>query len=43
MANLLQAMESKLLSGGENIVDHTQEQERILQSKAQQLAEQRVS
>lgn len=37
---LLQAMESKLLVGGKNIVDHTNEQQRMLQQKRQEIAEQ---
>lgn len=35
-----QAMESKLLVGGKNIVDHTNEQQRILEQKRQEIAEQ---
>lgn len=35
-----QAMESKLLVGGKNIVDHTNEQQRMLQQKRQEIAEQ---
>lgn len=33
-------MESKLLVGGKNIVDHTNEQQRILELKRQEIAEQ---
>lgn len=33
-------MESKLLVGGKNIVDHTNEQQRMLQQKRQEIAEQ---
>ena len=35
-----QAMESKLLVGGKNIVDHTNEQQRMLELKRQEIAEQ---
>ncbi|ROL41276.1 Kinesin-like protein KIF3C [Anabarilius grahami] len=35
------AMESKLLVGGKNIVDHTNEQQRILELKRQEIAEQK--
>ena len=35
-------MESKLLSGGKNIVDHTKEQDKVLQIKRHELAEQKV-
>jgi len=43
MCNLLclQAMESKLLSGG-NIVDHTNEQQRALEQRKKEIADQRV-
>lgn len=37
---LTQAMESKLLVGGKNIVDHTNEQQKILEQKRQEIAEQ---
>lgn len=37
---LMQAMESKLLVGGKNIVDHTNEQQKILEQKRQEIAEQ---
>ncbi|MCP3662904.1 MAG: hypothetical protein GY696_10470 [Gammaproteobacteria bacterium] len=43
VASKIRAMESKLLSGGENILDHTNEQQRSLELKRQELAEQRVS
>lgn len=33
-------MESKLLVGGKNIVDHTNEQQRILEQKRHEIAEQ---
>lgn len=33
-------MESKLLVGGKNIVDHTNEQQRMLEQKRQEIAEQ---
>lgn len=36
----LQAMESKLLVGGKNIVDHTNEQQKMLELKRQEIAEQ---
>ena len=35
-----QAMESKLLVGGKNIIDHTNEQQKMLTLKRQQIAEQ---
>lgn len=37
---LVQMMESKLLVGGKNIVDHTNEQQRMLEQKRQEIAEQ---
>ena len=37
---LTKAMESKLLVGGKNIVDHTNEQQKILEQKRQEIAEQ---
>lgn len=37
----LKAMESKLLTGGENIIDHTNEQEKRLQEKRRLLAEEK--
>lgn len=33
-------MESKLLVGGKNIVDHTNEQQRMLELRRQEIAEQ---
>ena len=39
---LLQAMESKLLIGGKSIVDKTSEQERALEERRKQLADQKV-
>ncbi len=38
----LQAMESKLLIGGKSIVDKTTEQERALEERRKQIAEQKV-
>ncbi|KAG7257445.1 hypothetical protein CRUP_006127 [Coryphaenoides rupestris] len=37
----VKAMESKLLVGGKNIVDHTNEQQRILEQKRHEIAEQK--
>ncbi|XP_063064898.1 kinesin-like protein KIF3B [Engraulis encrasicolus] len=37
----IKAMESKLLVGGKNIVDHTNEQQRILEQKRKEIAEQK--
>ena len=37
-----QAMESKLLMGGKNIVDHTNEQQRALEHRRQEIAERKV-
>eukprot|EP00064_Thunnus_orientalis_P008516 superscaffoldBa00001015_g8539 len=37
----VKAMESKLLVGGKNIVDHTNEQQRMLELKRQEIAEQK--
>ncbi|XP_077403217.1 kinesin-like protein KIF3B [Vanacampus margaritifer] len=37
----VKAMESKLLVGGKNIVDHTNEQQKMLQLKRQEIAEQK--
>jgi len=39
----VQAMESKLLRGGMNIVDHTNEQQRALEQRRQEIAEQQVA
>ena len=36
-------MESKLLRGGKNIVDHTNEQQRALEQRRHEIAEQQVS
>lgn len=33
-------MESKLLVGGKNIIDHTNEQQKMLEMKRQEIAEQ---
>ncbi|KAI5612408.1 kinesin-like protein KIF3B isoform X1 [Silurus asotus] len=41
LAAKVKAMESKLLVGGKNIVDHTNEQQRILAQKRQEIAEQK--
>ncbi|XP_058265367.1 kinesin-like protein KIF3B [Hemibagrus wyckioides] len=41
LAAKVKAMESKLLVGGKNIVDHTNEQQRILELKRQEIAEQK--
>ena len=35
-----QTMESKLLVGGKNIIDHTNEQQKMLELKRQEIAEQ---
>lgn len=35
-----QAMESKLLEGGKTIMDHTNEQQKLLEQKRQEIAEQ---
>lgn len=35
-------MESKLLMGGGNIVDHTNEQQRALEQRRKEIAEQKV-
>ncbi|XP_069939114.1 kinesin-like protein KIF3B isoform X4 [Cherax quadricarinatus] len=37
----IQTMESKLLSGGKNIIDHTNEQQRALQQRTQELMDQK--
>ncbi|XP_060931248.1 kinesin-like protein KIF3B isoform X1 [Limanda limanda] len=39
----VKAMESKLLVGGKNIVDHTNEQQKILQQRRHEIAEQKRS
>ena len=36
------AMESKLLCGGKNIVDHTNEQQRALEQRRKEIADQKV-
>uniref|UniRef100_G7PGM8 Kinesin-like protein n=1 Tax=Macaca fascicularis TaxID=9541 RepID=G7PGM8_MACFA len=41
LGNVISAMESKLLVGGKNIVDHTNEQQKILEQKRQEIAEQK--
>uniref|UniRef100_A0AAX7TQW3 Kinesin-like protein n=1 Tax=Astatotilapia calliptera TaxID=8154 RepID=A0AAX7TQW3_ASTCA len=41
LAAKVKAMESKLLVGGKNIVDHTNEQQRMLEQKRQEIAEQK--
>ena len=42
LAQKIQAMESKLLCGGKNIVDHTNEQQRALEQKRKEIGEQKV-
>ena len=37
------AMESKLLCGGKNIIDHTNEQQRALEQRNAEIAERKVS
>ncbi|XP_067856536.1 kinesin-like protein KIF3B isoform X2 [Heptranchias perlo] len=41
LATKIKAMESKLLVGGKNIVDHTNEQQKILEQRRQEIAEQK--
>ncbi|XP_034027992.1 kinesin-like protein KIF3B [Thalassophryne amazonica] len=41
LAAKVKTMESKLLVGGKNIVDHTNEQQRMLEMKRQEIAEQK--
>uniref|UniRef100_A0A8C7Z7P7 Kinesin-like protein n=1 Tax=Oryzias sinensis TaxID=183150 RepID=A0A8C7Z7P7_9TELE len=41
LAAKVKDMESKLLVGGKNIVDHTNEQQRVLEQKRQEIAEQK--
>ncbi|XP_029361818.1 kinesin-like protein KIF3B isoform X2 [Echeneis naucrates] len=41
LAAKVKAMESKLLVGGKNIVDHTNEQQRMLEQRRQEIAEQK--
>ena len=43
LAKKISAMESKLLCGGKNIIDHTNEQQRALEMKRQEIADQKVS
>lgn len=38
----MQAMESKLLVGGKNIVDHTNEQQRALEQRRREISDQKV-
>ena len=38
----ISAMESKLLCGGKNIVDHTNEQQRALEQRRKEIADQQV-
>lgn len=40
LTSKFKAMESKLLVGGKNIIDHTNEQQKILEQKRQEIAEQ---
>jgi septin family protein len=39
----IKEMESKLLCGGKNIIDHTNEQQRALEQRSQEIAERKVS
>ncbi|CAH1255107.1 kinesin-II 95 kDa subunit-like isoform X2 [Branchiostoma lanceolatum] len=41
LGSKIKAMESKLLCGGKNIVDHTNEQQRALEMRRQEIAEQK--
>ncbi|XP_064477391.1 kinesin-like protein KIF3B [Ornithodoros turicata] len=41
LAQKVTSLESKLLSGGKNIVDHTNEQQRALEQRRQEIAEQK--
>ncbi|XP_051887426.1 kinesin-like protein KIF3B isoform X2 [Pristis pectinata] len=41
LATKIKAMESKLLVGGKNIVDHTNEQQKVLEQRRQEIAEQK--
>lgn len=43
LAAKIQSMQSKLLSGDGNILDKTREQQRLLQQRRTELAEQRVA
>jgi len=42
LAKKIAAMESKLLCGGKNIIDHTNEQQRALEQRRKEIAEQKV-
>lgn len=39
----IKSMESKLLSGGKNILDHTNEQQKILEQQVAEIRERKVS
>ena len=41
LSSKIKAMESKLLMGGRNIVDHTNEQQRALEQRRQEIADQK--
>ncbi|XP_069740065.1 kinesin-like protein KIF3B isoform X4 [Narcine bancroftii] len=41
LATKIKAMESKLLVGGKNIVDHTNEQQKVLEQRRQEIADQK--
>ncbi|XP_055957716.1 kinesin-like protein KIF3B [Patella vulgata] len=41
LSSKIKAMESKLLMGGRNIIDHTNEQQRALEQRRQEIAEQK--
>ncbi|XP_076338911.1 LOW QUALITY PROTEIN: kinesin-like protein KIF3B [Tachypleus tridentatus] len=41
MISKIKAMQSKLLSGGKNIIDHTNEQQRALEQRKQEITEQK--
>ena len=43
LLNRVKALESKLLSGGKNIIDHTNEQQRALEMRRNEIAEQKVN
>ncbi|KAJ8299623.1 hypothetical protein KUTeg_023683 [Tegillarca granosa] len=42
LANKIKAMESKLLMGGKNIIDHTNEQQRALEQRRKEIADQKL-
>ena len=42
LCSRIEAMESKLLCGGKNIIDHTNEQQKALEKRRQEIAEQKV-